>query len=317
MKANLKFLTVLLCTGFVLGGCCDDPIAPENPDTVDDNPPVEQPDNPKEEPLTDGSLFTIQLNDGIMAIVGTSPWRAIAYGNGKYVAVGDRGIAYSTNGSDWTFKQIGSLWNDIVYHPEYKIFVAVGPIGYNGYSYDGVNWTLVTIKYNYMAIGIEPSHNNFIAVRSVGSYYGISQRGTTWNELAYDCSGSDIAVGNSELISVDYEKINIFKYPSWEKSIEVEKNYLSIVYNLDKNEYLAVGQMGYVAKSTDNGNTWTETNTNASGAIHSVDYSSVAGVYIACCGGSANNEIITSEDGMNWDVKKTVSNGLNVVLIMQ
>lgn len=101
-----------------MGGC--DPGAPENPDTSNDNPIIEQPENPDdekpdeenpdeptEEPLTDGSLFTVQLNDDIMALVGTGTWNAIAYGNGKYVAVGDGGwIAYSTNGVDWTQKQI-------------------------------------------------------------------------------------------------------------------------------------------------------------------------------------------------------------------
>ena len=124
VKASLKFWTVLLCAGLILGGC--DLGAPENPD--DEKPDEENPDEPTEEPLTDGSLFTVQLNDDIMALVGTGTWNAIAYGNGKYVAVGDGGwIAYSTNGVDWTQKQIGTnSWDDIVYNSQYNIFVAVG-----------------------------------------------------------------------------------------------------------------------------------------------------------------------------------------------
>lgn len=107
MKAILKSLTALLCAGLVIGGCCDDLIAPETPDIGgNDNPPLEQPDEPKEEPLTDGSLFTVQLNDDIMATVGTYPWTDIKYGNGRYVAISSKedsyGVAYSTDGLSWT-----------------------------------------------------------------------------------------------------------------------------------------------------------------------------------------------------------------------
>ena len=171
MKANLKFWTVLLCAGLALVGCCDDPITPEVPDTGDDdNPPVEQPevpddekpdnenpDNSSEKPLTDGSLCTMQLNDDIMAIVGTGDWNAITYGNGKYVAVGDNGnIAYSTDGNSWTLKTVGSTnfygdkttWNLVVYGS--NIFVAIGMLedsstgknSYIAYSSDGIDWSV-------------------------------------------------------------------------------------------------------------------------------------------------------------------------------
>ena len=315
MKASLKFLTLLSCAGLAVIGCR--PIEPEYPDYGDENPPAEQPDEPTEEPLTDGSIFTIQLNDEIMATVGTGTWNAIAYGNGRYVAVGNDGsIAYSTDGVNWTRKQVeNDIWYDIVFNSKVGRFVAVGPNGYNGYSSDGINWTQVTTKYNYTAVGVEPTRNMFIAVRSVGSHYGISSQGTTWSEYSQDCGGYGIAAGNSELISVGYGEINIFKYPSWKEPIEVENNYVSIVYNPDKNEYLAVGQIGYVAKSTNGGSTWTETKTNLSGAFMSVDYSSELGMYVAVC--NSGKGIATSEDGINWDVKQTDSNSMECLLVMQ
>ena len=38
-----------------------------------------------------------------MAVVGTNGWNAIAYGNGKYVAVGANGyVTTSTDGVNWT-----------------------------------------------------------------------------------------------------------------------------------------------------------------------------------------------------------------------
>lgn len=51
-------------------------------------------------------------------IVGTNAWFDIAFGNGKYVAVGDNGyISTSTNGTSWTTpKQVGTTrWSKIAY----------------------------------------------------------------------------------------------------------------------------------------------------------------------------------------------------------
>ena len=54
-----------------------------------------------------------------MAVVGTNSWNAIAYGNGKYVAVGSSGyVTTSTDGINWTTpKQIAGssyTWNGII-----------------------------------------------------------------------------------------------------------------------------------------------------------------------------------------------------------
>ena len=78
-----------------------------------------------------------------MAVVGSANWYAIAYGNGKYVAISSDGYATtSTNGSTWTTpKQVtpNSLFNIIFADGK---FVAVG---YKTvmYSTDGDTWTTV------------------------------------------------------------------------------------------------------------------------------------------------------------------------------
>ena len=55
-----------------------------------------------------------------MAVVGTNNWNAIAYGNGKYVAVGASGyVTTSTDGKTWTtptkIAEFSYTWNDIIY----------------------------------------------------------------------------------------------------------------------------------------------------------------------------------------------------------
>ena len=65
-------------------------------------PPVEKPEEPTTPPSTE-DLRTIKIEENIMAVVGTNGWNAIAYGNGKYVAVGQKGyVTTSTDGINWT-----------------------------------------------------------------------------------------------------------------------------------------------------------------------------------------------------------------------
>ena len=88
------------------GGVFDEPV----------EPPVEKPTTP---PSTE-DLRTININDEIMAVVGTKTWRSIAYGNGIYVVVGlDGYTAYSTDGENWTRKTVGTeSWYAIAFRSE-------------------------------------------------------------------------------------------------------------------------------------------------------------------------------------------------------
>lgn len=167
MKASLKFWTVLLCAGLVLGGCCDDSITPENPGTNDENPPVEQPEEPIEKPLTDGSLFTVQLNDDIMATVGTGTWNAIAYGNGRYLAVGSNGqTAYSGSGTSWSLIENSANTTKVTLNSIRHLndrFIAVG----GGYAFEttgGASWTRKSLSYGMSANDITFFKDNYIVV---------------------------------------------------------------------------------------------------------------------------------------------------------
>ena len=82
-------------------------------------PPIEKPEDPTTPPSTK-DLRTIKIEENIMAVVGTNNWNAIAYGNGKYVAVGASGyVTTSTDGKTWTtptkIAEFSYTWNDIIY----------------------------------------------------------------------------------------------------------------------------------------------------------------------------------------------------------
>ena len=80
----------------------------------------------------------------------------IAYGDNRFVAVGDRGkMAYSTDGVNWTAISDSTVWNYTNNGTTFPVginaiaygngrFVAVGQIGKMAYSADGINWTAVS-----------------------------------------------------------------------------------------------------------------------------------------------------------------------------
>jgi len=87
----------------------------------------------------DGSLTWTTVTNSPF---GSTAIAAIAYGNGKFVAVGRGKMAYSSNGVIWTAVEDCKFTNsiyDITYGDDK--FVAVGSFGRIAYSYDGVTWT--------------------------------------------------------------------------------------------------------------------------------------------------------------------------------
>ena len=239
MKAILKFWTVLLCAGLVIGGCCDDPIAPEIPDTGDeDDPPVGQP----ETPLTDGSLFTAQLNDDIMATVGTGDWNAIAYGNGKYVAVGEGSdIAYSENGTDWTIVRVpmtsASIYDDITYGNGKFVAVQNGPGSGAVYSTDGITWSKIDDITGGYYTGLAYGNGKFVATRSIppqNHRVSYSGNGLSWTEITVDFSVNALAYGNGKFVAVGNSGLVVYSTDgiNWETVDSGTTKTLNCVYVL-------------------------------------------------------------------------------------
>ena len=147
-----------------MGGVLDEPIGPSKPPTED----------PVISPSID-DLLKIKINEEDM-IIGTNSWNAIAYGNGKYVAVGSSGyVTTSTDGINWTTpKQIAGssyTWNGIIYAN--GKFVACGQYSYIAVSTNGTNWTTYKVdssaKYHWN--GIAYGNGKFVVVGGSGRYH--------------------------------------------------------------------------------------------------------------------------------------------------
>ena len=138
-------------------------------------PPIEKPEDPTTPPSTK-DLRTIKIEENIMAVVGTNNWNAIAYGNGKYVAVGASGyVTTSTDGKTWTtptkIAEFSYTWNDIIYAN--GKFVVCGSYSYIAVSTNGTNWTTYKVdssaKYHWN--GIAYGNGKFVVVGGSGRYH--------------------------------------------------------------------------------------------------------------------------------------------------
>ncbi len=169
------------------GGVFDEPINPVEPPVEKPETPVEPPVEKPEEPTTPPStkdLLTIKIDENIMAVVGTNEWSSIAYGNGKYVAVGYGGyITTSTDGINWTTpKQIISSNLRVIAFGN-GIFVTAG--GKNiACSSDGNNWIISNPPLPFVnSLFSRVAYNNGIFVVSTADEYcWNSTDGKTWSE---------------------------------------------------------------------------------------------------------------------------------------
>jgi len=232
---------------------------------------------------------------------GDSNITAIAYGNGKFVAVGEGGkIAYSSDGITWT--DDGITWTDVTEtDPDNKLagdintiaygngkFVAGGKIGSGAFtmatSPDGITWTGVentsiptpNPEISTIFFGGSGSNGKFIAAS--GSYMATSTNGTTWTAV------SDSTFGYSTI--------------------------RSIAYGNGGSKFVAVGFGGKIAYSSD-GVTWTEVSDSTfTSNIYAIGCT-VSGKLIA---GGENGKMATSTNGTTWTAVSDSPFGTSAIL---
>ena len=286
MKIKMKISAILVSVVLIFIGC--DPVESENPQGGDDNPPIEQPDDtddenpddgkpdePTEKPITDGSIFNIQINDDIMAIVGTNTWNAIACGNGRYVAVGSDGqIAYSTNGTSWTSKIVGSSnysWQKVIYvnnrfvaafagnlgtiyNPEYCLVVAT--------STNGETWNILPTVSGNGVVSIAYGNGMYAIMDGNGKLYTLSDSGQNLVRVNnYPLTSGNVLYAKGKFYFIAYEKLCTSadcKTFSGVQTISNSRAYNFLGYNESNKAFIAndASQPSAPYVSTDDCITW-------------------------------------------------------------
>jgi len=206
---------------------------------------------------------------------------SIAYGNGKFVAVGDAGkMAYSSDGRIWTAIPAGTTnGTTTTFGPNHIVSVAYGNVnstprfvaggnncGKMAYSSDGVSWTAVTDS----KFGTS-DHINAIACGSYGT--GGYVAGGSDGKMAYSTTGISWTAVSSQLPT------HIF----------------SIAFS--NSRYVAVGDSGKIAYSGNSTNWTVVSNTFGTSHIRGVVSWGGNGYYIAV---GDSGKTAYSSDGINW-----------------
>ena len=274
--------------------------------------------------------------------VGTNNWNAVAYGNGRYVAVSgyyvqggfkDAGyVTTSTDGITWTTpKKLASsdnVFNDIKFLN--GKFVAPGSYGRVMTSTDGINWTISTtagfgtqFDGGYICYG----DGKYVIISDSGWYVAESTDLITWSNSKTGASGWAhgiiyhmgifVALGEYDRLSYSPDPIN---RPTW-KGLDVGENdihWTSVTTDGKKlvmvgYSYTNTSQMGWTSTSID-GITWTTPKVLGTTFLHAVTYSN--GYYIAV----GNQGYITSSiDGIYWTTPAQLVSESNLrgICIMQ
>lgn len=196
-------------------------------------------------------------------------WHAIAYGNGRFVAISDHRAAYSEDGIVWFESGISSYtsWEDIAYGNGRFVVIHKGEAAY---STDGRDWTIVALRQFDDLRHIAYGNGKFVAVGHNSNYVAYSEDGTYWT----------------------------FEQPAWGTT-----DWGSIAYGNGK--FVIVAQRYLASDNTatdkvvysEDGVNWTISKLPFSTAWIKVTYGN--GKFIAFPNGY-NNKVAYSEDGITW-----------------
>jgi len=207
-----------------------------------------------------GSWTTVNVK----SIFGTNGINAIAFGNDKFIAVGDDGkMAYSSDGAKWTAvsdSKFGAYDIEAIVYGGDK-FVATGESGKMAYSSNGINWTAVSNSGFGTGNNIDLityGNNLFVAISSnyTSIRMGVSNNGIDWTakDIGSGLFISALAYGNGKFVlgGTGGYMYYIDLITNTEGAVtdkKINKNIQGIAYGNGK--FIAVGDNGSMAYSSD------------------------------------------------------------------
>lgn len=263
--------------------------------------------------------------------VGSNHWTGIAYGNGKYVAVGYfRGVGYmttSTDGTNWTTPQVTKLsitnssdgsyrtkrvLNSIIYANGQ--FVAVGNDGIKAYSTDGINWAFMEFTSVASWKSIAFGNGKYVAVGDGGEtnykgYVTSSTDGINWEntknispiyvrDVTYG-NGQFVAVGSTNYVYYSNDGITWNAMTNWDD----DNDWKSVTFKDWR--IIAVGSRGKIFVTTDINNF----RANQIIQVGEVYWKSIIYANRKLIAVSQDGFVTTSMDGMNWTTPKQIKDG--------
>lgn len=187
----------------------------------------------------------------------TSPMHGVAHGNGRFVAVGDKGtILTSPDGAVWTAAEVSNVsaqlngvsWNG-------SLWCAVGSGGESLTSPDAVNWTVRTSGVSEDFTGIASGNGIFVALAGLKLY--TSPDGSNWIERAHPGNSTlrDILFADGRFLIAENDSVlTSADGAEWEQITENINGPRALAYG--DGIYLVAGFSGWISWSSD-GTNWT------------------------------------------------------------
>ncbi|MCA9367939.1 hypothetical protein KC887_06800, partial [Candidatus Kaiserbacteria bacterium] len=244
-------------------------------------------------------------------------WQAVAFGNGRFVAVSNSGtnvVMYSTDGVSWTAVNPGLSINpnDIVFANGRFDVVGGGTVRHM-YSYDGVTWhqgTLTSVAH-FLAYGEDDGV--YVAINVNGNTY-YSHDGNSWSSAGdiSTVSVTGISYGNGHFVVTSEAATNssVRMYQSAD-GISWSNNVGGGVTGFDSsaygnNVYIAVTEDGNTDKiyksTTGYADSWSTVTAPGAAELNYDEVRFVNGYFVAIANESAasTESIALSTDGITW-----------------
>ena len=249
---------------------------------------------------SDGSAWTART------LPSNSLWTSVAYGNGRFVAVGHHSVAAtSPDGINWTAVSLPGdrYWSSLTYGNGTFVAVAYGNVAAT--SPDGVVWTERVLSSNQNWYGVTSGNGVFVAVATYSAVTATSSDGIDWvaGTLAASTHLTAVTYGNGVFVAVAGGNQTAVSPDgiSWTSgTLPASAGWSSVTYG--NGVFVALDGNNYAATSTD-GINWELSPLPRMGSWKAVTYGN--GVFVALCMGSGDI-VATSTDGINW-VSRTLS----------
>lgn len=231
-------------------------------------------------------------------------WRSVAYGDGKFVALGYNSTkaATSPDGITWTARTMptSSAWRAVAYGGGQ--FVAIAYLSFvASTSPDGITWTNRSLPVSGYWQSLVYGNGTFLSLSATNAAVAItSPDGITWTQRTMPVSGiwQAAAYGNGVFVAVCANSSIAATSPdgiTWtQQALPVSTAWNSITYGNGK--FVAISTSGGIAATSTDGITWTQQ------ALPTTSYwfcvTSAAGLFIAL---AQNTSIAASSpDGVTW-----------------
>ena len=244
-----------------------------------------------------------------------SRWRAITYGNGKFVAIANDNnnsnvAAYSTDGITWTATTLpqSANWTSVTYGDGKFIAVSNG-VGYSAYSIDGITWIEMYMPEDCTRFAdIDYGNGKFVAIDNTTYSAVYSTDGINWTKSTLpnlEAGYNKILYGNGKFIvyTINY---NMIAYSSdcitWTEIDVGTAGISSLAYGNGK--FVGTSSLADEAIYSFDGINWNLTTMPADIDWQSIAYGNKRFVAIA----RASNIVAYSNDGINWEWSTMPSN---------